>query len=252
MNERPATISEVLTRLEGIIEWAKAADSPLGYFPVVYHITTAAVKQGVEAGIFDDGPRMERLDVVFAERYFEAFDAWQAGQPVTRAWEAAFRATQSPRFTVLQHIVLGMNAHINLDLGIAAARMAPGGEIKTLRADFYRINDIIAGLIDQVQDKLADIFPAFGLLDRALRSRDERMANITIRYARSGAWNAATTLAAAGPGDREQIIRELDAGVAVLAARIQSPGRWLNPALRVVRWGELGSVRRKIEKLQTG
>lgn len=246
------TISEVLYRLENIIEWAKASDSPLGYFPVVYHLTTAAVQEGIETGLFDDGHRMEHLDVVFAKRYFDAFDAWLAGQPVTRAWEAAFQATQSPRCTVLQHIVLGMNAHINLDLGIAAAQVAPGSDIKSLRTDFYRINDIIAGLIDAVQDRLADVFPAFGLLDRAMRSRDERMVNITIRYARSGAWNAAATLAELGPDEHPRIIRELDAGVAVLAADILAPGGWLRPALRVVRWGEFGSVRHKIEKLQTG
>lgn len=246
------TIADVLTRLEGIIEWAKTSGSPLGYFPAVYYITTAAVKHGIETGIFDDGPRMEKLDVVFAERYFNAFDAWQAGQPVTKAWEAAFRAAQSRRYTVLQHIVLGMNAHINLDLGIAAASVAPGSAIDTIRTDFYRINDIIAGLIDQVQDHLAEVFPVFGLLDRALRSRDERMASITIRYARSGAWHAATTLAGLPAEDQSVLIRELDAGVWVLASRIQAPGGWLNPALRVVRWGERGTVRRKIEKLQTG
>lgn len=246
------TISDVLYRLENIIEWAKSSGSPLGYFPVVYHLTTAAVQRGIETGLFDDGSRMERLDVVFAQRYFEAFDAWQLGEPVTRAWEAAFRAAQSQQYTVLQHIVLGMNAHINLDLGIAAAQVAPGNDIKSLRADFYRINDIIAGLVDSVQDRLADVFPAFGLLDRAMRSRDERMANITIRYARSGAWNAAASLAELAPAEHPRLIRELDAGVSVLAADIMAPGGWLRPALRVVRWGEFGSVRSKIEKLQTG
>jgi hypothetical protein len=247
-----STISDVLTRLEGIIEWAKTSNSPLGYFAVVYHITTAGVKHGIDKGIFDDCARMERLDVVFAERYFEAFDAWQAGRPVTKAWEAAFRAAENPHCTVLQHIVLGMNAHINLDLGIAAAQTAPGSSIAEVKEDFYRINDIIAGLVDEVQDRLAAIFPVFGLLDRALRSRDERMANLTIRYARSGAWTAATTLATLEQQEHERIIRELDAGVWVLASRIQTPGSWLTPALRVVRWGETGSVRRKIEKLQTG
>ena len=75
----PTSISDVLARLKTIIEWARANNSPLGYFPVVYHLMTEAVQRGIETGVFDDSPRMEKLDVVFAQRYFDAFDAWQAG-----------------------------------------------------------------------------------------------------------------------------------------------------------------------------
>ena len=49
--------------------------------------------------------------------------------------------------------MIGMNAHINLDLGIAAATVAPTpAELEALHADFNRINDVLARLVRIVED----------------------------------------------------------------------------------------------------
>ena len=100
----------------------------MGYFPALYRKVTVEVKRGIEERVFDDGPRMERLDVVFAKRYLDAFDAYMEGGAPTRAWVLAFETTGQWWPIVLQHLLLGMNAHINLDLGIAAARVSPGSQ----------------------------------------------------------------------------------------------------------------------------
>jgi hypothetical protein len=36
---------------------------------------TKKVKNGIENNLFDDGPRMEKLDVIFAKRYIDAYKA---------------------------------------------------------------------------------------------------------------------------------------------------------------------------------
>lgn len=151
------SIAEVITRLEQIVEETKERQSPLGYFAALYLKMTIAVRDGIENGQFENGSRMEQLDVRFANRYFEAYDAWQSGKPCTQSWQTAFEASKDERLTVLQHVLLGMNAHINLDLGIAAAQTRSGDAIFGLRKDFDRINDIIAALTDRVQERLADI-----------------------------------------------------------------------------------------------
>lgn len=46
----------------------------------------------IERGEFDDGARMERLDVAFADRYLDANAAAQDGLPTTTAWRTAFDA----------------------------------------------------------------------------------------------------------------------------------------------------------------
>jgi len=43
------------------------------------------------------------------------------GQTPTESWVKAFDATEFWWLIVLQHLLMDMNAHINLDLGIAAA-----------------------------------------------------------------------------------------------------------------------------------
>ncbi len=86
---------------------------------------TLEVKEGIQASFSDDGPRMERLDVEFADRYLDAFYAYRDGRPLTKSWQVTFEAAENKNLLILQHLLLGMNAHINLDLGIATAKISP-------------------------------------------------------------------------------------------------------------------------------
>ena len=70
--------------------------------------------------------RMERLSITFVDRYLAALDGYRAGRTVTKSWELALDTAEARRPIVLQHLLLAINAHVNLDLGIAAAETAPG------------------------------------------------------------------------------------------------------------------------------
>src|SRR5262245_42369321 len=72
LSSRATSIGEVIDRLSAIIQWSVVNDSRLGYFPALYRKVTAGVRDGIQQGAFDDGRRMERLDVIFANRYLEA------------------------------------------------------------------------------------------------------------------------------------------------------------------------------------
>lgn len=246
-----SNFSEVLTRLEEIIAWSKSNESPLGYFAALYYKMTMAVRDAVLDGEFENGSRMEQMDVVFARRYLEAYDAWQAGKTPTESWRVAFEATQDDHITVMQHLLLGMNAHINLDLGISAATVRQRDAIYGLRRDFMRINDVIESLTNQTQEQLARIWLPFGWLDRLFRTEDEGWIGFSIGTARNASWKVAQVLAFAPSKDAEAvIINELDSKVAFFAKRLKEPGLWLRWALRLMRYGEKGSVREKIEALE--
>ena len=58
------TIDEVIEALDGVLDEARRDGSRLGYFAALYRKVTIEVKKGIAAGYFDDGPRMERLDVL--------------------------------------------------------------------------------------------------------------------------------------------------------------------------------------------
>lgn len=117
-NLKASTIDEVIASLDRIIEWSKRTKSRCGYFAALYRKVTCNVRDGIASGYFDDGERMERLDVIFANRYLEAFEAYHSGQSTTQSWILAFDTTQRWSPIVLQHLMVGMNAHINLDLGL--------------------------------------------------------------------------------------------------------------------------------------
>ena len=147
MSEPIPRIDGILERLSPIVVQTKAENSPLGYFAALYRKVTLQVKSDIERSRFEDNARMERLDVIFANRYLAAYDAHRAGRTPTGVWALSFAAAQQWWPIVLQHLLLGMNAHINLDLGIAAARTAPGDRLPDLKDDFDRINEVLAGLV---------------------------------------------------------------------------------------------------------
>jgi glucose/arabinose dehydrogenase len=144
-----STIEEVITQLDEIIARSRREKSRVGFFAALYRQVTMNVKEGIASDRFEDGARMERLDVIFANRYLEALQHFRAGTPTGKCWQAAFQAAPSWRLLILQHLLLGINAHINLDLGAAAAQTCPGENLPALKRDFEEINAILSDLLDK-------------------------------------------------------------------------------------------------------
>ena len=244
------TIDDILQRMDGIIERCVRERCRLGYFAVLYRDVTVQVRAAIAAGEFDDGPRTERLDVIFATRYLDALERYWRGEQPTRSWLVAFESAFRWRPIVLQHLLLGMNAHINLDLGIAAARTSPGAELPALRDDFERITGLLDAMIRDVQARIERVSPWFRLIDRVGGRSDERIAGFAIGEAREIAWRAAERLAVVAPEDQEREIALQDAAVALLARAIRSPGLLLGSALEVIRVAERRRVPEVIEALR--
>ena len=120
------TIDDVLYRLDQIIATAHDGLHRIGYFACLYRHVTYAVKAGIAQNQFEDGPRMEKLDIAFASRYFQMLDEWSRNAVSLQSWRIAFEATRTDRPIVTQHLFLAMNPHISLDLALAAARTCPG------------------------------------------------------------------------------------------------------------------------------
>lgn len=238
----PSDIDEVLEALDRNIARWRGERSRLGYFAAMYRIVTATVKQGIEDGFFDDAQRMERLDVVFANRYLAAVAAFEHDRGLTRSWQLACAAASRWRPLALQHVLAAINAHINLDLGIAAAEVAPGEELPGLRRDFDRINEILATLQRQVQRDIGEISPWIGVLDLLGGRSDDMLVRFSIEVARTKAWRFASELATLPPDQRAGPIRARDAIVARVGWRLLNPGVALSGALLPVRLRERDDV----------
>ena len=181
---------------------------------------------------------MERLDVVFANRYLAALDAYQAGRRPTRSWVAAFDAARGGSLLILQHLLLGMNAHINLDLGVAAAQTAPGRDLPALQHDFREISRLLGEMLEDVQDRIARVSPWMGILDRVGLRTDEEICTFCLGGSRDLAWKWAQRFASVDRSRLPHEIAALDAVVAALAMPIRTPGFFLRPVLAAIRLRE--------------
>lgn len=243
------TIDEVLAALDGVVGRAVETGDRLGYFAALYRKVTAKVKEGIASGFFDDGPRMERLDVIFANRYLGALARWeQEGEP-SRAWQVAFRAASAWRPVILQQLLLGINAHINLDLGIAAAETVPGAGLPALAADFERINEILFSLLDEVQREVGEVSPWIALLDRVGGREADEVVRFSLTIARDEAWQFACDLASVPQEQWGSLIELRDRETELVGERVLHPGWLLTPALLAIRCRESSDVRRVIRVL---
>src|SRR5215475_13948552 len=107
--QNPAqSIDEVIARLTDIIDISRQESSRLGYFAALYRKVTASVKQGILGGRFEDGARMGRLDVNFANRYLEPHDLHRIGSAPPPSCQTAFVAAAHGRRRILQHLRSGI------------------------------------------------------------------------------------------------------------------------------------------------
>lgn len=243
------TIDDVIQNLEDIIQVSKVHSSPLGYFAALYKKVTIKVKEGITNNYFDDGPRMEKLDIVFASRYIDAYYAYQNNQPITTSWQKAFDLSKKYWPIVLQHLLIGMNAHINLDLGIAAAEVMKGKEINDLKGDFDKINEILSSLVYEVQDDLATIWPTLKTILKWTGKVDDFLVDFSMELARDGAWKFAVEFFKAPESLQPALTVSRDQSVAEVSNLITNPGWVANFIFKIIRLGEKGSVSKKIQDL---
>lgn len=237
-----ATIDDVIDQLGQEIDRCRSQDSRLGYFPALYRRVTIAVKEGIAQGAFEDGARMERLDVIFANRYLEAADLWARGGAPTQSWRVAFEAAESWPPIVLQHLLLGINAHINLDLAIAAAQTAPGATLPALQRDFDHINVILGSQVGNVKTTLSTVWPLLRFYDRLAGEAADVMINFSMSRARNASWQAAQTFASLPDSAWDAEINALDRRTSLLGKVICNPPIRLRLLLLAIRVGERGRV----------
>lgn len=219
--------------MEAAVQVARAGADRRGWFTALYRQTTQTVRDRTAAGAFDDPERMGRFVEHFAARYLGPLRAHREGRDVPRCWRVAFDA--GPEHLILQHLVLGINAHVNLDLAVVAAETCPGEEIASLHDDFMRVNDILGALLPKVRFCIDRFSPLLDVLDRIGGKGDDEILNFSIGVAREEAWSQALVLASTDdPVRRTALIDSLDRSVSLLGKVVASPGGLLQIGVDLV------------------
>jgi len=236
------SIDGVVDQLTAIVEWSENNGAWLGYFAALYRGVTIEVRRGIADGAFDDGERMERFDIVFANRYLEALALHLDGRDPGASWASAFDTLDEYWPIVLQHLLLGMNAHINLDLGIAAAQIVGEGRPEALHADFNRINGILGSMVDSVQNDLALVWAPLRILNRFLGSVDDQIIRFSMDRGRDQAWDLTLRFSSLPREEWPWAIAVADVRALEIARLVRKPGVLLSTVARFVRIGEVGPI----------
>jgi hypothetical protein len=250
-NMTATSISDVIKQLDEIIIRSLRNSDRAGYFATLYKKVTVAVSNKINEKFFDDNARMEKLDVVFANRYLDAYQQYKNGKPCSVSWQQAFDATRNWKPMVIDHLVAGMNAHIGLDLGIAAAAVAPGNMINTVLDDFNKINLILNGLVNEVKTGLYSMWPLSKLISKLRTEKFENaIAGFSMTIARDAAWKVALAYAPLNTdAAKESYITTRDKDVAAFGKKLLYSRFFLNTVRYIFRLFEFGSIPKKIKRL---
>ena len=221
-----STIDQVVDSIQGIIEWSIANQSRLGYLAALYKRITIAIREGIADHVFDNGPRMERFDVTFASRYFAALNGFfhpaQFPQP-SQCWRVAFEGASAPGPILIQHMIAGVNAHIDLDLGIAAEAVAPGAQIASLHHDFNLVNAVLESQVSTVVTEIDSLSPVLADIYAVLMQHELDLIADGLVFVRDRAWAFATLLAREPAILHRPTIELHDAEVAAIGRLILHP-----------------------------
>ncbi len=244
------TITEVLAELDFIIERSIKNNDARGIFAYVYRRTTAEIKVAIDNKEFEDNEALHLFDVAFANHYLLAYNQNEAKEECSSSWQQSFDGC-GESLTIIQQILLGMNAHINLDLGLTAAVLSKGKDINILKKDFDKVNDILQRIVDELQGKLSKVSPLFFLVDWIGQNKDEKLIDFSMRQARGQAWRLALLLHNEDLGSFEKKHKAADQTFALFAQKLR------NPEIKLLRWilsfisrFEEKNIGRVIQKLQ--
>lgn len=195
---KPATVPEVLARLDAI--YALARTSPRGEadgiasFTSLYRTITANVLRWLQEGKFLSSEYLATLDVEFAERYLQALRSYAFDRAATPlCWRVLFDNRSMTRITPLHYVAAGVNAHINFDLTFATistcVRLGVEFGAGDQHEDYRGVNDIFAANTLDLRDKFETEYdPA------EVDAVEELFDDLAIVATREAAWKEAERL----------------------------------------------------------
>ena len=193
---------DIIVRMSTLAEkWEQQKDNR-AIFLHCYCLMTKNMVHAIEDNRFMDRIWVDKLLHRFADYYFEAIACFECGEEVPKVWQVVHEAADRDKLHVLQHLFLGVNAHINYDLVLTLNELLQAEwntlsqeERETRYQDHRLVNTIIGETIDQVQDEVVESrAPYMDLIDKAMGRLDEKLIVDMISNWRKSVWENALLL----------------------------------------------------------
>jgi len=192
------TVAEAIDRLAeiGDATGKVAPECGIAQFNDLYLTITRSIEAQLRSGtFFADNEYLARLDVAFANRYFDALRAWARGGTPPEVWRMLFDLPDDGEVTAVQLAGAGVNAHINLDLAVAVVDTGremgdPALDTGSRHDDYTKVNDVFVEEMDTLLHRLVEHRAARGENTAALSVLGRMMTGV-IAIARRHAWEDA-------------------------------------------------------------
>ena len=192
----PATIAGVILRMQAIDQLLPPGDG-LKWFNRLYLMVTQEVDLHPPGGAWQNPAWLTRLDVVFADFYFNAVSSFLSSAALPSAWSALFEKRYDSGIDRIQFALAGMNAHINHDLALAL--LQTDAELNVVPtagspeyADYQSINELLNNVMPAELTMLAT--DTLGVLAQDTGKIGRLLAFWNICRARELAWDFANHL----------------------------------------------------------
>ncbi|MDZ7679026.1 MAG: DUF5995 family protein [Acidimicrobiales bacterium] len=222
-----ASISATAAQLQQI---ALESTDARGYFAALYARVTSRIGAAIESDRFTDGKHMEQFACAFADYYVLALEG-EVAPP--RCWRAAWEVADDHKLLIVQHLLLGINAHVNHDLALAVVEVAAlRGDVGSIRPDFNAVNEVLAQTYDEVVSDLGRV-SRWATAASAIGGGDA--FNFSLRVAREQAWRAAIEMHTLDDRALREYEAALDTMVSGVAYLITTPARLARPVVWLAR-----------------
>lgn len=221
------TAHDVLAGLSTLEQYFLATGDRRGVFLTAYRTITTAVDAQCTAGGFHDAAWVTKYLIAFGSLYRDALAADVAGDRsrVPKSWRLAFDAARARRGWVIQHLVLGVNAHINHDLALALLAAGIDTDRQTRYDDHTAVNAVLERATPTLKAEVSALWaPVLTRLDHAAGTLDDEVTTFSIPKARDHAWAMAVAIDATRGRPGELLLRRaLDEQAAVVARLTLAP-----------------------------
>lgn len=228
------SVDEVVDGLKRLKSGYVARGDRRGAFATIYVVTTTTLHDWIRQDRFASRDLFGDYLVTFANAYRAALAASESSGPLPGAWRVALDA-QSPS-TLLEDLMLGINAHVNHDLPFAIVDAGLDTRCPLCRRDHEIFNEALRKALPRARREIASIYRPYltglnrlfgGLLDR-------RIARSVVR-ARDQAWAAAQALQEArSPEEKARVGAEIARRAAEAGRLIQTSRHSLGRCLAIL------------------
>ncbi|MCI4669495.1 MAG: DUF5995 family protein [Bacteroidia bacterium] len=220
---------DIVNRMDSLAkEWENLNDNR-AIFLRCYCMMTQNMVVALDAKRFQDEEWVRHMLGRFAEYYFDALACFDCGEEVPNAWKYVHEAAEQEDLHVLQHLFLGVNAHINYDLVLTLYEilrpewyMLPDSKRENRYKDHLLVNTIIAETIDKVQDEVVEKHaPGMDIIDKLMGRLDEKLIAGMISNWRKSVWKHTLQLLESKGGESVQ------AQILEIEEDVMKKARWI-------------------------